>query len=755
MKLFSRAVPVCLAILLVAVAAAQWQPGKGPLMTRWAKDVSPENVHPEYPRPQMVRKQWMSLNGLWKLGISSKAAGTHGGYDRTILVPFPVESALSGVMQRVTDKDWLWYKRSFRVPVEWKGKNVRLNFGASDWETTVWVNGVRQGIHQGGYDSFSYDITKALRSGDNEIVVAVWDPTDTSTQPRGKQVLKPGGIFYTPATGIWQTVWLEPVSEGHVGSLRIEPDVDKEQVHVTIEGAGDMSRYAYAEVTVLDGKTTVARKLGQVGKELILDVPEPKLWSPESPFLYGLRVRIWDDRGAPGPHDVRDAVDSYFGMREVSIGRDEQGRPRFLLNGKQTFMVGPLDQGFWPDGIYTAPTDEALRYDIEVTKRLGFNMIRKHVKIEPARWYYWCDKLGIMVWQDMPSGDRSIGGNDPDIRRTARSAEIFERELKAMIDQHRNHPSVVSWVLFNEGWGQYDTERLSVWMKEYDPTRLLDSVTGWTDRGVGDMLDWHVYPGPGSPKPEVARAAVLGEFGGLGLPMPGHMWQEKGWGYRSYKTQEELTDAMVKLFTDLRLLIWSPGLSAAVYTQTTDVETELNGLMPYDRSMIKVDEARITKAIKALFGPPIMMKPLVPTAADRPSTWRYTFEAPPADWAVPGFSDSAWRSGPSGFGTAGTPGAVIGTVWSTPDIWIRRTFTIGKQKLLDPHLYLHHDEDAEVYLDGVLIASPKGYTSSYTLFPLKSEAVALLTPGTHTLAIHCHQTTGGQYIDAGIVDIGT
>ena len=596
----------------VSAADKPWQPAKGPLLTRWAADVSPKNAHPEYPRPQMVRKDWQNLNGLWDYAITAKAAAQPARWDGQILVPFPIESALSGVMKRVYETNHLWYRRAFIIPRGWKGKNVLLHFGAVDWETRVFVNGKAVGSHRGGYDGFSFDITEALKtSGEQEIVVAVWDPTDAGPQPRGKQVSKPEGIWYTPTSGIWQTVWLEPVAKAHISGLKIIPDVDGNTVTIELDTVaadlyGNSEAASELEVQVFDGKREVAKAnvaATLVGKQMAvrsrakLALTKPKLWTPDSPHLYDLKISLRNGR------KKIDQVESYFGMRKTSLAKDEQGRLRMCLNNQPYFQLGPLDQGFWPDGLYTAPTDAALRYDIEMTKKLGFNMARKHVKVEPERWYYWCDKLGLLVWQDLPSGDRSAEWHGPsgvdgkEMQRTSESVEIYERELRALIEGRYNHPSIVTWVPFNEGWGQFDTVRILNLTKQLDPTRLVDGASGGNHFPAGDILDHHQYPGPGVPPPVMDRAMVLGEFGGLGLPVKGHTWQdEKNWGYRSFTNAEALTTAYVGLVEQLSALVRSNGLSAAIYTQTTDVEVEINGLMTYDRAVVKMNQAAVTDA---------------------------------------------------------------------------------------------------------------------------------------------------------------
>jgi len=580
------------------------RPASSPMMTRWAKFVSPEHVHHEYPRPQMVRKEWLTLNGLWDLSICPKEALRPEAFDRRILVPYPVESPLSGVMESVRETDSLWYRRTFQVPKKWDESHVLLNFGAVDWETSVYVNSKKVGDHLGGYDSFSLDITDALKENSSgkdrhELIVRVFDPTDRGYQPGGKQVLNQRRIWYTPTSGIWQTVWIEPVNVTHFSSFKCVPEVDSGTLSIYFPRSSSGNRVQIlATIFDLGRKVSEATHDCSVEEQIctiVAKIPDAKLWSPDSPHLYDVKLVMISNGG------VSDEVESYFGMRKISVGRGENGFNRILLNDKPLFQLGLLDQGFWPDGLYAAPTDEALRYDIEVTKRLGFNLIRKHVKVEPDRWYYWCDKLGMLVWQDMPSGDKIIDSDSLDIERSAESAKEFETELKAMIDCLYNHPCIVMWVAFNEGWGQWDTIRVAEWIKQYDPKRLVDSASGWFDRGAGDVNDVHIYPGPGSPKSDRDRALVLGEFGGLGLPIKGHVWQsEKNWGYRSFDDRDELTSAYIRLVEELGGLVQSSGLSAAVYTQTTDVEIEVNGLMTYDREVVKMNEELIAAANKKL-----------------------------------------------------------------------------------------------------------------------------------------------------------
>lgn len=722
-------------VLLVPLArAAEWKPGAAPLMTRWAKDVSPQNALPEYPRPQMVRQEWLNLNGLWQLDLTageSDAAPVGKPLARTILVPYPVESALSGVMQSA---ERVWYRRTFQVPASWKGNRVLLHFGAVDWEATVFVNGKELGTHRGGYDAFSFDITEALTaSAEQELIVKVFDPTDQGNQPRGKQVKDPKGIWYTPTTGIWQTVWLEPVPAARIGQIKLVPDVDASCLRLTVEGVGATAGHVI-EAEARDGSAVVAKAAGPVGQPLELKLPKEslKLWSPEKPFLYDLTVTLQADAKPV------DTVASYFGMRKIDMAADAQGRLRLRLNGEFVFQMGPLDQGFWPDGLYTAPTDEALRYDIEVTKQLGFNMTRKHVKIEPARWYYWCDKLGLLVWQDMPSSNN----------KTPESKKQFQHELTRLIEGFGNSPSIIMWVVFNEAWGQHDTERYVDYVKQLDPSRLVNNASGWTDMKVGDVNDMHRYPGPGAPEPESRRAGVLGEFGGLGLGVDGHTWTQKTWGYRGMASATELTQRYLGLLRRVWGLNESAGLCAAVYTQITDVETECNGLLTYDRALIKVDAARVAAANR---GQLPRVTTVVPTSQAQGVSWRYTFQAPANGWFQPNYDDSAWKTGLGGFGTKKTPGAVVRTEWNQPEIWLCRSIELPAVKPEELLLLVHHDEDVEIYLNGVLAAKATGHTRDYEEMSLSPEALATLRPGKNTLAVHCKQTVGGQYIDVGLI----
>ncbi len=758
-------------LALTSAPAADWQPAKGPLMTRWAKDVSPEKVHPEYPRPQMVRKEWTNLNGLWDYKIADGTGQMPPqSSDGKILVPFALESALSGVMKRLGPKNAMVYYRTFDTPARQGGERVLLHFGAVDWRCAVTVNGKKVGEHTGGYDPFTFDITDALRADakQQELAVLVTDPSDANWQPRGKQVNEPKGIWYTPTTGIWQTVWLETVPAASIANLTIVSDVDAGKVRITVTGRGTRDGDT-VEIAVLGREHTitspplgpavekVAGGSGSVGKPIEIAIPKEKLqlWSPDSPFLYGLRI---DLKSADGKSD--DAVFSYFAMRKISLGKDEAGVTRMMLNGKPVFQYGPLDQGFWPDGLYTAPTDEALRYDLEVTKKLGFNMVRKHVKVEPARWYRHCDELGLLVWQDMPSGDKHApwnptgGHNGEEITRSKESAENFKNEWREIMTDLAHFPSIVVWVPFNEAWGQFDTAEITKFTQELDPTRLVNCASGGNDFPVGHISDLHRYPGPTIPRLEEQRAVVLGEFGGLGLPLEGHTWQAKdNWGYRNLKSKEELTSAYAQLIYKLRPLI-GKGLSAAVYTQTTDVEVEVNGLMTYDREVLKLDLQSTAALHKKLYEPPPKEIVLVPTSLESTQQWRFTTARPSDDWIQPDFDDGSWKEAPGGFGEPTTPGSKVRTEWKTPDIWLRRVVKLPKGATTGRGyaVSIHHDEDAEIYLNGKLVAAVKGYVTEYVTLPIDDKAVAAaLKEGENVLAVHCHQTGGGQYIDVGLL----
>ena len=741
---FSRSLALTVALMLLATGAAMaWTPKQAPIMTKWAAEVNPRKPLPDYPRPQLVRRDWLNLNGIWEYQSGNEGDSVPVGrtLSSEILVPYPVESALSGVMEH---HDRLWYRRSFTVPSPWRGKQVVLNFGAVDFESEVYINGKSVGVHRGGYLPFHYDVTPFLsKTGPQELIVRVLDATNDAGEPRGKQTLRPGGIMYTPTTGIWQTVWLEPVSRTAVSDLKIVPDIDAGKVNVTV-AASEPAPDTTVVVTVEDAGRVVAQATGRPGTEMSIPVPNAKLWSPDNPFLYDLHVTVGQGRS------VSDRVQSYFGMRKISLGL-EHGIKKMFLNNKFLFEIGPLDQGFWPDGLYTQPTEAALKSDIEAMKAFGFNMVRKHIKVEPARWYYWTDKLGLLVWQDMPSANSYTDSHDkvPPVDRPE-----FETELHDLVITHWNSPSIIMWDIFNEGQGQFDTPRLVGMVKELDPSRLVNEASGGGYFGSGDVSDLHSYPPPGCPSPSATKALACGEYGGIGLLIKGHTWKPTGGGYTDVHDGKDLESLYGEFSDKLKSFRDVQGLSAAVYTQITDVETELNGLMTYDRTF-KCDPAEIAKANHFQY-PVATYREVLPTSEKVSQTWKYTTAAPAAEWFTLSFDDAAWTTGPGGFGTDPPGRGPVGTPWTTDDIWLRRTFNPGS---LTPEQVARlvvrdfHDEDIDVYINGVPAYSAPGFISSYQYRPLSKAARQSLVPnGENRIAVHCHQTVGGQYIDVGIFE---
>ncbi|MVT09654.1 glycoside hydrolase family 2 protein [Chitinophaga tropicalis] len=555
-----------------------WQMQPVSIQSRWAKEVSPANALKEYPRPQMVRSTWTNLNGLWDYAITEKDATAPTAYSGQILVPYPIESALSGVKKMLQPSENLWYKKIISKPELKNGERALLQFGAVDWQATVFVNGKEVGSHSGGYQAFTVDITDALKDGQNEVVVKVYDPTSEGVGPHGKQVLNPQNIYYTPSSGIWQTVWLETVPAAYISGLVLTPDIDKGILNITVNAPAG----AVVEIKAMDGNTEVGKVKGKAGVALKLPLKNARLWSPENPFLYDLSIKLTKSG---------DEVKSYFGMRKISIAKDEKGVDRIFLNNKPYFNLGTLDQGFWPDGLYTAPTDEALKFDIEAIKAMGFNTIRKHIKVEPARWYYHADKLGMLVWQDFVNPNQGLPPG---------AKEAFEKESKETLEQLHNAPSIVTWVLFNEQWGSFDQARLTEWVKKADPSRIVNGHTGeyifiegretktGKDNWVNsDMTDVHSYPDPMNSPAMPGKARVIGEFGGIGVFIADHQWNTgKGWGYIQV-TPSALKGKYTIMAQHLKLLE-TEGLSGSIYTQPFDVEGEENGLMTYDREVVKI-----------------------------------------------------------------------------------------------------------------------------------------------------------------------
>lgn len=581
-----------------SVLTAQEKLPEPPIKTTWGENVSAENVWQQYPRPTLKRTDWKNLNGEWDYAILPKGASMPSKYDGKILVPFCVESSLSGVGKTVGENNELWYHRTFTIPSDWNNNDILLNFGGVDWKSDVWVNGIMVGGHKGAYTPFSLNITDALKAGENELVVRVFDPTDKGTQPRGKQVTNPKGIWYTPVTGIWQTVWLEPVAKDYITRLKITPDVDNARLMVETFTSND----GVVKIDVLDKGETVASASGKAGIPVEVSMPKDfKFWSPDSPYIYDLKVSLSKDG------KLIDEVDSYTAMRKTGVNNYKKEPNRFTLNGKEIFHFGPLDQGWWPDGLYTPPSYEAMIYDVDKTKELGYNMIRKHIKVEPELWYEYCDRNGILVWQDMPSGDKNTKWENhnyyssKEFARSKESAEQYREEWEEIMDHLHNHPSIVVWVPFNEGWGQFDTKNIAAWTKEKDPSRLVNAASGGNFfYGAGDILDVHNYPAPRIYLLDDYKANVIGEYGGIGFPMKGHLWQpDKNWGYIEFNSPKAVTDKYIEYIDILRNLA-GIAYTGAVYTQTTDVEGEVNGLLTYDRKKVKVDAARVRNANQSL-----------------------------------------------------------------------------------------------------------------------------------------------------------
>lgn len=595
----SKSILVIVALLINLIVWA-WSPTGNHISTPWANKVDPGNPLPEYPRPILERPNWLNLNGLWEYAIISEKETEPSNYDGKILVPFAVESSLSGVGKTVGKENNLWYRREFAIPSAWKGKNVILNFGAVDYKAEIFLNDIKVAEHVGGYVPFSVDITPYLVPGKQKLVVKVWDPTDAGFQAIGKQRANPGGIWYSPVTGIWQTVWIEPVSSNHVKDIYTVADIDNGTLTVDISLASP-DKGSVIEVIVFEGDKQVALVKTSQEFPAVLHIPDARLWDTENPFLYDLQINLYENGKKV------DSVKSYAAMRKISTRRDESGIVRMQLNNRDLFQLGLLDQGYWPDGLYTAPTDEALLFDVKKTREWGFNMIRKHMKVEPARWYAYCDREGVLVWQDMP---RISGGpkwvtnrwfDESPWTPSPEAEDNYYHEWKEIMDFCRHYPSVVVWTPFNEAWGQFKTKEISDWTKTNDPSRLVNSASGGNHvPGAGDILDVHNYPEPKLNFYDGNNVTVLGEFGGLGLPLEGHLWQtDKNWGYVKYENTDELTDEYVKLIEEFLPLV-KRGYSAGVYTQTTDVEIEVNGIMTYDRRVVKMDEKRLYDANRRL-----------------------------------------------------------------------------------------------------------------------------------------------------------
>ena len=728
-------------VLALSFPAFAWEMKEAPLMTRWASQIDINNPFPDYPRPQLERDQWEQLNGIWQFQQGSADDSVPVGQTLTgeILVPFAMESAISGVMHRYERS---WYRRTFEVPSGWSGKNVILHLDAVDWESEIFVNGNSVAVHQGGYDPIILDITDYLNpSGPQELIVRVYDATDGLGVPRGKQTLHPGGIMYTSVSGIWQSVWMEPVDPAGIDNIRMTPDIDTSTLNLKINTYTNPGNLT-ADIVVKSEGQEVASLSASVNSDLSIAIPNQRLWSPSDPFLYDLEITL-KENSTP-----IDFVKSYFGMRKSSLGVDDDGITKMFLNNEFVFQMGPLDQGWWPDGLYTAPTEEAMKYDIEMTKAYGFNMTRKHIKVEPARWYYWCDKLGLMVWQDMPSLNSYTGSPQP-----IQEAQ-FELELDRMMDNLWNVPSIISWVVFNESQGQHKTEYYVEKVMDRDPSRLVNQGSGGGHFGVGDILDYHSYPPPNYPISNT-MARVCGEYGGIGYIIAGHLWNpDLATGiYSNTNNAMEMMNRYDQYHDMLLNFKVNYGLSAAVYTEITDVENEVNGLMTYDRT-IKSDVQTIANSNYKVITGDIEIEVVIPTSEESAQEWSYTTSEPAGNWYESDYNDNSWAKGYGGFGTDMTPNSTVRTNWNTSDIWVRRDFGLDSftpAQLENLQLAIFYDEDCEVYLNGVLAFETGGYVTNYTPVSISIAAKeALVANGINTIAIHCHQTTGGQYIDAGL-----
>lgn len=922
-----RAICLCIMALMMGDLSAQsWQMKQAALMTKWSGDVDPDNVLPEYPRPQMVRSNWMNLNGVWDLAknkakyyiistaqesnnskwkyisggsgftvadgwnadlsyaetgwsegaaafgngsggtkwtsntiylrkkvviptlsaddlaklaleivhdedfqlyingklaasatgyigaykkfeisadakaaikqgqenlIAIKCVQTTGGqiidaglfvdrealpygvyypsqaYDQKILVPFAVESAISGVM----DKDfgditkWYSYKREITIPDNMKGKDILLHFGAVDWRCFVFVNGEKVGEHEGGFDPFTFNITSKLKTqGVNELVVQVFDPSSAGGQPYGKQHTSPGGIFYTPATGIWQTVWLESVNASYIKDFKIIPDIDNKKAVFNVKA--ENATGAKVKISILDGSTVVSSTEADLNTDISLAISNPKLWDTENPFLYDVKFELKKDG------NTVDEVGSYFGMRKIGIAK-VNGTPWMVLNNKPLFQFGTLDQGYWPDGIYTPPTEEAMLFDIVKTKELGFNMIRKHIKTESARWYHACDKMGMLVWQDIPNGYE--GGN---LGNDAFKQEIFKKEMRSIMGSLINHPSIIVWTIFNEAWGQYNwnTDHVANSLpiaKEVDSSRVINATSGWTDVGMGDLFDRHSYPDVSLFSDEKGiRPSLCGESGGLSLVVDGHTWSADQFVYEGVENSEALKDRLIDYINRAKTLQLS-GLTGVVYTQITDVEGECNGLITYDRLMKNTSPqiAEIKAALDNInnnISVPIIkaVNSVKETGeGDKPGTrpseeWKYLIGQVSGEWQSAGFDDSSWKKGRSGFGRFQgaewtSKNQVTGTEWNCDqcDIYLRKVvkLNLNASEISKLKLRLYYDDAVQVYFNGVLAFEGNEFTTDYVNKDINQAALDALNPnGDNVIAVHCRQEWFGQYIDLGL-----
>lgn len=757
-KKISLLLLVCL-VSQTIVWAQDWQMKKARIMTPWSENIDPNNVLNDYPRPQLVRGNWMNLNGIWDFTkVKKMAYNPSQSFDKKILVPFPMESAISGIMNTNHDDNKgkvFLYSRKFSIPTNMQGKDILLHFGAVDWKCEVYINGIRVGEHKGGFDPFYFNITSSLDKNkkEQEVQVFVQDYQEYGGYPHGKQKIDEKTIWYTPVTGIWQTVWLEDVAKVHIEKLIINPDIDKKVVNIKIVSPSATSA-TKGTIKIYDGKKLVSTtKNVAINSDITIPVANMKLWSPDSPFLYDMKIEMADNK------TPLDQVSSYFGMRKISVGK-QNGLPCMLLNNKPLFHYGVLDQGYWPDGIYTAPTDEALKYDLIKTKEFGMNMTRKHIKVEPARWYYHCDKLGLLVWQDIPNvgfGEHGkIIGEDMDVR------ENFHNEMLRIMESLNNYPSIVLWTVYNESWGQPDetTSRKSLDIaRNQDKTRLISIASGWHDSEYGDIKDTHWYPEPNMlPNPVNKRASVCGEYGGITLKIDGHRWiGGSDMKYTQVYNSQEFTNRFIEYVTSIEHMKGN-GLSAAVYTQLTDVEDEENGMITYDRKVVKVDEKQIKeikKAVERNYTYNTLAIAPISNINEVVNEWKYYMSDKAftdSSWKDINFTDTAWKTGRAPFGND-IRDMVINTKWTNSHIYIRKNFDLKDLNLTDISklkMQVFYDEDCEIYINGVLAASLPEYTNRYKYVDISTAALATIKPGKPNLvAIKCSQTRGGQFIDLG------
>lgn len=744
------------------IQAQNWAPVPGQIMTNWANNVTPENVWKEYPRPQMVRTDWLNLNGLWDFEITERDTNKIAiNYARKILVPFCVESALSGIKETITGKQQMIYRRFFSIPSHWNQKHLILHFEAVDYEAKVWVDGKYVGIHKGGYDHFQFDIAGFLNKDEkHEIKLVVWDPTNEGSQPIGKQALPAirNRTKYTATSGIWQTVWLEPTNEVAIESIKIIPNIDNGTISLQTKVVG-ATQGARIKIQAFDQGKEIASSIAAIGEPVSLQLNQPKLWSPTNPFLYDLKLSLINDG------KVSDEVSSYFGMRKISMGRDQEGYMRILLNNEIIYQLGPLDQGYWPDGILTPASDQALRYDIAYLKKIGANMDRMHMKVQPERWYYHCDQLGILVWQDMVSPTKFI-----DTKSNLNPSD-FELEHNITVDQLYNHPSIIQWVLFNESWGQYDTERLTAALKAKDPTRLVINASGWHDKKVGDIRDFHdytIHPAVALVNKNDDRAMVLGEAGGIDLLIPGHLWTPDLKGGTKIKTDwsidfkkgivkssDELIEKYKILLDDL-FQLKKYGLNAVVYTQISDVEDEISGWMTYDRKVSKLPETTFAALHEQFFKPTMTGKFILPLSINEPQQWNYSFTAPSNDW-IKNLMLSDFKTGMAPFGIESNNVHKVNTPWNTNSLFLNKEFTLSSvpSKL---SLIACNTGITEVYINGAYVMQFNNFLKndpevkiSETI--LSDEAMKLLKLGVNQLSLKFNFPSVGKpvyYYDFGI-----